>query len=127
MRPDSRSRGFSGPLVIEELLEGPEVSVFAICDGVSTVALPVAQDFKRAYDDDLGPNTGGMGSFAPVPGFDVKAVEDLVELTCRPVLAELASRGQPFVGTLFAGLMLTADGPRVSNTTAASATRRHNR
>jgi phosphoribosylamine--glycine ligase len=105
--------GFTGPLVIEELLEGPEVSVFALCDGVLAVALPVAQDFKRAYDDDVGPNTGGMGSFAPVPGFDVAAIEELVDLACRPVLAELAARGHPFVGTLFAGLMLTTDGPKV--------------
>jgi phosphoribosylamine--glycine ligase len=102
-----------GPLVIEELLEGPEVSVFALCDGVSALALPVAQDFKRAEDGDLGPNTGGMGSFAPVPGLGVAEVEKLVDLACRPVLAELAARGHPFVGTLFAGLMLTPAGPRV--------------
>jgi len=76
-------------------------------------ALPVAQDFKRAFDGDAGPNTGGMGSYAPVPGFDADAIEELVDLTCRPVLAELAARGQPFVGTLFAGLMLTPAGPRV--------------
>ncbi len=61
--------GLAGPLVVEELLEGPEVSVFALCDGVTALALPVAQDFKRAEDGDRGPNTGGMGSFAPVPGF----------------------------------------------------------
>ena len=102
-----------GPLVIEELLTGPEISVFALCDGATCLTLPVAQDFKRAEDGDLGPNTGGMGSFAPVPGFDADAVEELVDLTCRPVLAELAARGHPFVGTLFAGLMLTPAGPRV--------------
>ena len=105
--------GLDGPLVVEELLEGPEVSVFALCDGVAAVALPAAQDFKRAFDGDEGPNTGGMGSFAPVPGFDGDELERLVDLTCRPVLAELAARGHPFVGTLFAGLMLTPDGPRV--------------
>lgn len=104
---------FPGPLVVEELLEGPEVSVFALCDGVRAVALSAAQDFKRAYDGDEGPNTGGMGSYAPVPGIDRAEVERLVDLACRPVLAELAARGAPFVGTLFAGLMLTADGPRV--------------
>ena len=98
---------------MEELLEGPEVSVFAVCDGVTAIALPVAQDFKRAYDGDAGPNTGGMGSYAPVPGLDAVDVEELVDLTCRPVLAELAARGAPFIGTLFAGLMLTGDGPRV--------------
>ena len=106
-------RGLGGPLVIEELLTGPEVSVFALCDGVSALALPVAQDFKRAYDGDLGPNTGGMGSFAPVPGLDASAVETLVDLTCRPVLEELAARGHPFVGMLFAGVIQTQDGPRV--------------
>ena len=74
---------------------------------------PLAQDFKRADDGDRGPNTGGMGSFAPVPGVGDEEVEELVELTCRPVLAELATRGRPFVGTLFAGLMLTPAGPRV--------------
>ena len=100
-------------LVIEELLEGPEISVFALCDGATCIALPVAQDFKRAEDGDVGPNTGGMGSFAPVPGFDAAAIEALVDLTCRPILAELAERDHPFIGTLFAGLMLTADGPRV--------------
>jgi phosphoribosylamine--glycine ligase len=105
--------GLPGPLVIEELLEGPEVSVLALCDGVSAHALPVAQDFKRAEDGDRGPNTGGMGSFAPVPGLGDDEVESLVDLTCRPILAELASRGHPFVGTLFAGLMLTPAGPRV--------------
>ena len=73
----------------------------------------MAQDFKRAEDGDRGPNTGGMGSFAPVPGFGADEVEELVDLTCRPVLAELAARGHPFVGTLFAGLMLTPAGPRV--------------
>jgi phosphoribosylamine--glycine ligase len=105
--------GFEGPLVVEELLDGPEVSVFALCDGVSARPLAVAQDFKRAYDCDRGPNTGGMGSFAPVPGLSRGEVDRLVDLTCRPVLAELAARGHPFVGVLFAGLMLTADGPRV--------------
>jgi phosphoribosylamine--glycine ligase len=102
-----------GDLVIEELLEGPEISVFALCDGATCLALPVAQDFKRAEDGDVGPNTGGMGSFAPVPGFDAVGIETLVDLTCRPILAELADRGHPFIGTLFAGLMLTPDGPRV--------------
>ena len=105
--------GFGGALVVEELLTGPEVSLFALCDGVSARALVAAQDFKRAYDGDRGPNTGGMGAFAPVPGLGTDEVERLVELTCQPVLDELASRGRPFIGTLFAGLMLTADGPRV--------------
>ena len=98
------------PLVIEELLEGVEVSVFAVCDGVHAVPLPSAQDFKRAYDGDEGPNTGGMGSYSPAPDVDVN---ELVDSIHRPVLAELARRDSPFVGVLFAGLMLTENGPRV--------------
>jgi phosphoribosylamine--glycine ligase len=97
-------------VVIEELLDGPEVSVFALCDGVNAVALPSAQDFKRAYDGDEGPNTGGMGSYSPAPELDV---EDVLETVHRPVLAELARLDSPFVGVLFAGLMLTEGGPRV--------------
>jgi phosphoribosylamine--glycine ligase len=96
--------------VVEELLEGREVSVFALCDGANALPLPAAQDFKRAYDGDEGPNTGGMGSYSPVAGVDA---DELVEAIHRPVLAELERRGTPFVGVLFAGLMLTDDGPRV--------------
>ena len=84
-----------------------------MCDGSDAVALVPAQDFKRAYDGDEGANTGGMGSYAPIPGLGEEAVADLVELVHRPVLTELQSRGTPFVGALFAGLMLTGDGPRV--------------
>jgi phosphoribosylamine--glycine ligase len=102
-----------GSLVIEELLEGPEVSLFALCDGRVAVALPPAQDFKRAYDGDEGPNTGGMGSYAPVPGLGADEVAELLERIHVPVLRELERRGAPFVGLLYAGLMLTADGPRV--------------
>jgi phosphoribosylamine--glycine ligase len=96
-------------LVIEELLEGEEVSVFALCDGARAVPLPAAQDFKRIGDGDAGANTGGMGSYSPVPG----DVEALVETIHQPVLDELAARGTPFVGVLFAGVMVTDDGPRV--------------
>jgi phosphoribosylamine--glycine ligase len=96
--------------VVEELLEGTEVSVFAVCDGVNAVPLPAAQDFKRAFDGDEGPNTGGMGSYSPVSGVDA---EELVDTVHRPVLAELERRGAPFIGVLFAGLMLTDDGMRV--------------
>jgi phosphoribosylamine--glycine ligase len=102
-----------GGVVVEELLEGPELSLFAICDGSDAIALVPAQDFKRAYDGDEGANTGGMGSYAPVPGLGEDAVENLLEHVHRPVLAELQRRGSPFVGLLFAGLMLTSDGPRV--------------
>jgi phosphoribosylamine--glycine ligase len=104
---------FDGDVLVEELLQGPEVSVFALCDGVDALALAPARDFKRAFDGDVGPNTGGMGSFAPVAEIDDDAVARIVHETVRPVLAELARRGSPFVGTLFVGLMLTPDGPRV--------------
>src|SRR5919202_1332480 len=99
-----------GPVVIEELLEGEEVSVFAITDGARTLALPVAQDFKRIGDGDTGPNTGGMGAYAPVDGVDP---EEIVDVVHRPVLERLAARGTPFLGVLYAGLMLTEKGLRV--------------
>ena len=99
--------------IVEELLEGDEVSVFAICDGGNALPLPPAQDYKRAFDGDEGPNTGGMGSYAPVPGLDASQVEAILATVHRPVLAELERREAPFVGLLYAGLMLTADGPRV--------------
>jgi phosphoribosylamine--glycine ligase len=100
-----------GTTVIEELLEGEEVSVFALSDGSRVVPLPAAQDFKRIGDGDTGPNTGGMGAYSPVvQAGDVAA---LVEQIHQPVIDELARRGTPFVGCLFAGLMLTADGPKV--------------
>jgi phosphoribosylamine--glycine ligase len=99
--------------VVEELLEGSEVSLLALCDGADAVPLPVAQDFKRAHDGDAGPNTGGMGSYAPVSGIGDAEIEELLATVCRPVLEELQRRGSPFVGTLFAGLMLTPSGPRV--------------
>ncbi len=102
-----------GEIVVEELLEGEELSVFALCDGREVVALAAARDHKRLEDGDRGPNTGGMGAFTPVPGFDGSDVAQLVELVHRPVVEELARRGSPFVGLLFAGVMLTADGPRV--------------
>jgi phosphoribosylamine---glycine ligase len=101
-------RVFGGDFVIEELLEGDEVSLFAISDGARLVTLGAAQDFKRIDDGDEGPNTGGMGAFSPVPG----AVDELVERIHLPVIEELARRGTPFVGCLFAGLMLTPDGPK---------------
>jgi phosphoribosylamine--glycine ligase len=102
-----------GDVVVEELLEGVEVSVFAVCDGREAVPLVAAQDFKRASDGDEGPNTGGMGAYAPVPGIGPGEVDELVSQIQRPVLAELERRGSPFVGLLYAGLMLTEDGPRV--------------
>ena len=107
----ARVNALGGATVIEELLEGREVSLFAICDGARAVPLGAAQDFKRAGDGDLGPNTGGMGAYSPVAWLDSSA--DLVERIHQPVVEELARRGTPFVGCLFAGLMMTADGPRV--------------
>ena len=102
-----------GELLIEELLEGEEVSLFALADGEDAAPLAPAQDFKRIGEGDEGPNTGGMGSYSPVPGLGEPEVEELVDTVHRPVLAELARRGAPFSGLLYAGLMLTEDGPRV--------------
>jgi len=104
---------FAGPIVIEELLEGAELSVFAFSDGRNVVPLAAAQDFKRVGDGDAGANTGGMGTFSPVAGFGTEAVAELVEHVHRPVIEELGRRGSPFVGVLFAGLMLTDSGPKV--------------
>jgi phosphoribosylamine--glycine ligase len=104
---------FGDSIVIEELLEGEEVSVFALCDGSRALALPSVQDFKRAEDGDAGPNTGGMGSYSPVPGFGTAETEELLDLVHRPVLDELAARDAPFIGVLFAGLMVTDEGPHV--------------
>ena len=106
-------QGAAGDVIVEELLDGPEVSLFAICDGRTALPLVAAQDFKRAFDGDEGPNTGGMGAYAPVPGVGAADALALVEAVHVPVLAELAARGAPFVGLLYAGLMLTEDGPRV--------------
>ncbi len=103
----------AGPYAIEELLVGREVSLFALCDGSRALPLPPARDYKRLDDGDRGPNTGGMGSFSPAPGLGQAEIEELVERVHRPVLAELAGRGAPFVGLLYAGLMLTDCGPRV--------------
>jgi phosphoribosylamine--glycine ligase len=103
------ARAFGDSIVIEELLEGEEVSVFAVCDGARAVPLPAAQDFKRIGEGDEGPNTGGMGSYSPVAG----DAESLVATVHQPVVDELAARGTPFVGVLFAGVMVTDDGPRV--------------
>jgi phosphoribosylamine--glycine ligase len=108
-----QAAAYGGALVIEELLEGDEVSLFALASGIDAVALAPAQDFKRLADGDQGPNTGGMGSYSPVPGLDAQDVDELLDSVHRPVLDELAARGTPFVGLLYAGLMLTEDGPRV--------------
>ncbi len=101
------------PFHVEELLEGEEVSIFALCDGASALPLPAAQDYKRADDNDEGANTGGMGSYARAARLSETEVSELVELVCTPIVDELARRRMPFIGVLFAGLMLTDDGPRV--------------
>ncbi len=100
-------------IVVEELLEGEELSVFALCDGSRALPLGAARDYKRIGDGDAGPNTGGMGAYSPVDEFGVDAVAKLVAEIHVPVLAELAARGTPFAGALYAGLMITDDGPRV--------------
>jgi phosphoribosylamine---glycine ligase len=100
-------------LVIEERLEGPEVSCFFICDGANALPLVSAQDHKRIFDDDLGPNTGGMGAFAPSPLLTPALNAVIHERIVAPVLRGLAEDGTPFRGFLYAGLMLTADGPKV--------------
>jgi phosphoribosylamine---glycine ligase len=99
--------------VIEELLEGEELSVFALVDGSNALALPESRDYSRVGDGDTGPNTGGMGSYSPVPELAAGQVAELVDSIHRPVVEELAARDTPFIGCLYAGLMLTADGPRV--------------
>jgi phosphoribosylamine---glycine ligase len=100
-----------GPFLIEELLEGDELSVFALVDGSRAVPLAAARDYKRADDGDTGPNTGGMGAYSPVP--EAGSVTELVDSLHQPVVEELAQRGTPFVGLLYAGLMVTEEGPRV--------------
>jgi phosphoribosylamine--glycine ligase len=100
-------------VVMEEFLEGEELSLLALCDGENVVPLSPAQDYKRIFDRDEGPNTGGMGSYSPVPGFDAAAVEEIVAGVHRPTVAAMAARGTPFHGVLYAGLMICADGPKV--------------
>jgi phosphoribosylamine---glycine ligase len=100
-------------VVQEEMLEGEELSLLALCDGENVVPLAPAQDYKRIFDGDHGPNTGGMGSYSPVPRFGPAEVEEIVERVHRPVVAAMARRGTPFHGVLYAGLMIGPDGPKV--------------
>jgi phosphoribosylamine---glycine ligase len=100
-------------VVLEEFLEGEELSLLALCDGENVVPLAPAQDYKRIFDGDEGPNTGGMGSYSPVPGFGPDEVEEIVDAVHRPVVAAMAARGVPFHGVLYAGLMVGPDGPKV--------------
>jgi phosphoribosylamine---glycine ligase len=100
-------------VVLEQFLEGEEVSLLALCDGERAVPLAPAQDYKRIFDGDEGPNTGGMGSYSPVPGFDLARAREIAEVAHQPIVDELRRQGTPFHGVLYAGLMLTADGPKV--------------
>ena len=100
-------------VVIEEYLNGPEVSLFGISDGTTIVPMQPAQDFKRAFDGDEGPNTGGMGAYSPLPWAPSDIIEDTFKQVLAPMIAEMAARGTPFVGLLYAGLALTDHGTRV--------------
>jgi phosphoribosylamine--glycine ligase len=102
-----------GTVVIEEFLDGPEVSLFAVTDGVTAVPLLPAQDFKRARDGDQGPNTGGMGAYAPLPWAPAGLVQDMTDRVIQPAVDAMARRGTPYRGLLYAGLALTAAGPKV--------------
>jgi phosphoribosylamine--glycine ligase len=100
-------------VVLEEFLQGEELSLLALCDGERALPLAPAQDYKRIFDGDRGPNTGGMGSYSPVPGIDSEHAHVLARAVHQPVVDELRRRGTPFHGVLYAGLMMTADGPKV--------------
>ena len=102
-----------GRVVVEEHLEGEELSLLALCDGERALPMAPAQDYKRIFDGDKGPNTGGMGSYSPVPGIDADRVREISALVHQPIVDELARRGTPFHGVLYAGLMLTPGGPKV--------------
>ncbi|MBT9256722.1 phosphoribosylamine--glycine ligase [Phycicoccus sp. MAQZ13P-2] len=102
-----------GRVVVEEFLDGPEVSLFCLCDGETVVPLTPAQDFKRIGDGDTGPNTGGMGAYSPLDWAPDGLVDDVVARISQPVVDEMARRGAPFVGVLYVGLALTRRGPRV--------------
>ena len=98
------------PVLVEEFLDGDELSVLALCDGERALPLAPARDFKRIGDGDTGPNTGGMGAFSPVAEIAPALLDEIVATVHQPVLDELRDRGTPFHGVLYAGLMLTADG-----------------
>jgi phosphoribosylamine--glycine ligase len=100
-------------VVIEEFLQGEELSVLALCDGENVVPLAPARDYKRIGDGDVGPNTGGMGSYSPVPGFDPGETDRIADRVHRPIVEAMKRRGAPYRGVLYAGLMLTEAGPRV--------------
>ena len=100
-------------MVLEECLIGEEISLFALCDGRTALLLGSAQDHKRVGDGDTGPNTGGMGAYSPTPALTPALEQEAMQRIIQPTLAEMRARGTPFRGILFAGLMLTADGPKL--------------
>lgn len=100
-------------VVIEEFLDGPEVSLFGISDGTTILAMQPAQDFKRVFDGDAGPNTGGMGAYSPLPWAPADLVDQTLIQVLKPTIAEMRARGTPFIGLLYAGLALTANGIKV--------------
>jgi phosphoribosylamine---glycine ligase len=100
-------------VVAEEFLEGQELSLLALCDGERALPMAPAQDYKRIFDGDKGPNTGGMGSYSPVPGFDAAHAKALAATVHQPIVDEMRRRGAPFHGVLYAGLMMTKNGPKV--------------
>jgi len=102
-----------GTVVIEEFLDGPEVSLFVLCDGKTTVPLAPAQDFKRIFDNDEGPNTGGMGAYSPLDWAPEELVGEVIDRVAQPTVDEMAHRGTPFIGVLYCGLALTSRGMRV--------------
>jgi phosphoribosylamine--glycine ligase len=110
---ESAVRAIDGPMVIEEFLEGEEASLFALVDGTRAVALASAQDHKRVGDGDTGPNTGGMGAYSPAPVFTAELEARAMESIVRPTARAMADAGTPFSGVLYAGLMLTAAGPKL--------------
>lgn len=113
MFTDHRFGDAGNTVVVEEFLVGEEVSLLCFCDGLTALPLPSAQDHKAAFDNDEGPNTGGMGAYSPAPVLPDADLTRLTELTVLPVLRHMASQGTPYRGILYAGLMITADGPKV--------------
>ena len=112
MLVESRFGRSGATIVVEELLEGPELSILGVTDGTGVVALAPARDFKRAHERDTGPNTGGMGAYSPPKAVDDSVVQEVVDRVLRPAVRELSNRGDEFRGVLYAGVMLTSDGIR---------------
>jgi phosphoribosylamine--glycine ligase len=112
-RDEALAHGAGRRVVVEEYLDGPEVSLFCLTDGATVVPLLPAQDFKRAGDGDTGPNTGGMGAYCPLPWLPPDVVDEVVKTVAVPTVEHMAARGTPFAGLLYVGLALTSEGPKV--------------